>query len=58
MPSSICPHGVEREMLVEDEELRAFVENCPICTEDWKSGADISTYWSRLFIGQTVDIRR
>ena len=58
MTSSICPHGVKRDMLYEDKELRAFTENCAVCTKAWKSGEEISTYWSRMFIGQTIDIRK
>ncbi len=58
MLSHTCPHGVEREMLFEGGELRAFLENCKVCTVRWKSGDDILiTHWvTELMIGQVTNI--
>jgi hypothetical protein len=61
MPSH-CPHGVQRELIYKGEELRAFVENCDVCAENWKTGAydnPLTHYWTKyLLIGQTrrIDI--
>jgi hypothetical protein len=53
-----CPHGVKRELLFKDNEIRAFMENCGICQKQWeKEGEGHFVFWMNAFIGQTMPLR-